>query len=421
MNSRAIRWLGQAAVATILLSAVAFAGEAGKDEKKGFFIKEGDFTLESEFWVQGKADYLKTNIDFKGDLWQAIGATSTEIDPKWDTTVRRARAVFGGTAFKPWLHWKLEADFGDGDAVLKDAYIATMLKEGMNFKFGQFRAPFDIFQLFSERDQTFVENPLGTDEFSPGRDLGAAYFGSASDKRFNWMVAVQNGDGENVNGNSDDGLLMSARFEFQNSGGFDYKATAVDRPTALQWTAGLAFTRNSSGPLVGDENSSCEPGVDKKCSYDTTSRSAVELFGALRGSRWQANATFQKWTIGDGRFTPSGDLDDLGITDWNVDFGYFVCDGWELAARYGQIKYDDPLAFFDPIFPFLPPIVSDRTDEEWRIGVNRYFLNNNLKLQVDFGQDGFKFKDQFDDDGDVLKGVNEGTSKGLRAMLSFFI
>lgn len=175
------------------------------------------------------------------------------------------------------------------------------------------------------------------------------------------------------------------------------------------------------GDTPDDGDNSCEPGVDKKCSYDTVGRSAFELFGALRGSRWQANATIQKWTIEAGRTTSEGRSDDLGITYWNVDFGFFVCNGWELAARYGQIKYDDSLAFFDPELPFLPPIVSDRTDKEWRIGVNRYFLNNNLKLQVDFGQDGFKFEDRFDDDGDVLKGVNEGTSKGLRAMLSFFI
>lgn len=425
MNPRALQWPLRVIVLGFSLGATALAGEAGWDEQKGFYIKDGDFTLETEFWIQGKADYLEEEIEFRGELWDAIGAESTSVDPKWSTTVRRARAVFQGTAYKPWLNYKFEADFGDGEAVIRDAWLAAHLKEGVNFRFGRFRAPFDLFRLFSERHQEFVENPIGTDALSPGRDLGAMYFGSASNRQFNWALAVQNGDGEDASSNGNDGLLLTARLEWQNAGGFDYHATALDRPENWQWTVGVALANNEQGALVGDtpedDDDSCTPGVDEKCSYEGPGQTGFELFGALRGKRWQVGATVQKWSFDEARFNSDGELDDLSLTYWNVDFGFFLTERWELAARYGQQSSDDDLNFFDPVFPFLPPIVSERTDDEWRIGVTHYFLGNDLKLQVDYGEDSFLFKDRFNADGDLLTGENEGTVRGLRAMLSFFI
>jgi phosphate-selective porin len=426
MNDRG--WLMvPALLAGLTLSPAALAGEAGKDDKQGFAIKEGDFSLQTEFWLQGKVDYLSEEIEFSGDLWDVIGASDTEIDPKADWSVRRARAIFYGTAFKPWLHWRLEGEYGLGQTRVLDAYLAAKVSAPVNVMLGQFKSPFDLYQLFRDRDLMFVEKPVMTDEFAPGRDVGVMYFGSAADRRFNWRVAVQNGDGINTT-NSDDSLLTTLRFEVQNKGGFDYQESAFNRPDALQWTAGISWLATGSGTLTddntnaGDNDGSCTPGVDEKCGYQSVDQDAVELFAAVRGNRWQANLSYQLWSFERGRIDDRNQPVDLDIDAWTAEFGIFVCDNWELALRYGLIEDQDEDFFFDPEVPLAPPVISEREDSEWRFGVNRYFLENNLKLQVDFGEYGFEFKDRLElGPGDVLTGENTGKVRGLRALLSFFI
>lgn len=388
---------------------LALAGEAGKAEDKGFYLKDGDFTLETEFWVHMRADYLKTNYDFSGDAFS--GLVNTEIDPKLEFRIKHARAIFGGKAFFPWLSWKLQTDFGKGQSRIRDAWVQVETAPKNGWRIGQFKAPFDIYKLTPAAYGNFAERPEGTEFLWPRtRDVGVMYYGSTETKRFNWKAAVQNGNGDNQNENDNNKFMLSARAEFQSEGGYEYKMSAIDHPDKLEYTVGLALMSNPQGNLIGNVTQDCVLGTDDKCTYRTVDRTAIELFGALRGKRWQATTSLQLWNFEDGRLDPDGKLTDADFRYWNVDVGFFVSERDEILARVGQWE------FTDPSYDNEGDTVNE-SSEEWRVGYSHYFLGNHFKFTVDYGQ----ATDSTDVEFSGAGGTQDLSTEGLRFLLAFQI
>lgn len=400
-----------AALALMLLCCTAaLAGETGKAQDKGFFIKDGDFTLETEFVLHFRADYLEDQFDFNGSAFD--GSSNTTIDPKLDFRTRHARANFGGQAFFPWLTWKIQTEFGGGQARIRDAWIQTKSSDHNVWKFGQFKSPFDIFKLAGDEVQNLAERPDGTNFLWPrNRDIGVMYSGRTEDKRVSWAIAFQNGNGDNQPENDNDQFMTTVRLELQNEGGFVYKLSAIDHPESVQWVAGIAFMQNPQGGLTGDDGSDdCILGADKVCKFTTVDRDAWELFGAVRGGRWQGTGTYQKWNLQDARLDENGDLDDEQFEFWDVDFGYFVSEKDEIVGRYGQWE------FKKVAFDELGDASRDSADE-WRLGYTHYWNGNNLKFTVDYGQS------VATSDVKILgaSGTEKLTTKGLRFLLGFVL
>ncbi|UCF69438.1 MAG: hypothetical protein JSV80_09250 [Acidobacteriota bacterium] len=429
-----------------LSTVVAMAGEAGKGSE-GFFISDDDglFTLNAEFLLQLQGTYLEEEVALAGDLYS--GSANTDLDPRSDFLVRRARAAFFGSAFSPWLHFRFELESStDHDSLeLLDAYIAMEFSEANNWKFGQFRTPFDLFEMIESKYQMFVERPVGTagidfradglsdiHALAPSRDIGLMYSGHTKSERIHWKIAVQNGNGRNQTSNDNNDFMTTLRLEFQNEGGFSYKATAAHHPERTEYTFGAAVTGNSvNNPMFGDGlidlefGGECFVGVSRSCGYVTADNDALEVFGALRTRAFQINASWQAWTFEQQALNASGTLTDLDQTYWNVDFGGFVSDKRELAGRYGVIEFDDPVDITH--MPGAADLkLTDREVSEWRAGVNHYFSEHNFKLMIDYGEvtvedDELLIIEDSPLDATTELGKREETSSGLRVMLAFFI
>lgn len=423
MKRTMLRSTGASLIAFLALPLACLAGDAGRAEDGGFTLKDGEFELNVHAGVQGKFSYTKDDVTFGGALWRELEVESTKFDADSDYSVRRARVIFDGKAFQPWLTYRLEAEYGDGETRLQDAWVGADFSPINNWRVGQFKAPFDLFALFSDFHQTLVEAPIGTRNFSPSRDVGVMYHGHMADRQINWSAAMQNGDGANATSNSNDGLLTTFRFEFQNKGGFDYKATTAKRAEALQWTVGFGYLYDPVDGLQGDRSGAgCAPGLDSRCRYGSDDHSAIELFGAIRGGRWHANASYQTWTLENERQDANLDFADLGLTTWAIEGGGFVAERWQLVGRFAQYEFDDAR------FVAIPPEflgITQQTDEkarEWRLGVNWYSQADNFKVQVDLGEETTTFDDVVRVPGDpALPGTNDIKTKELRALLSFFI
>lgn len=388
---------------------MVFAGEAGKAEGSGFTITDGDFSLETKFMVQLRSDWLSEQYDFAGELF--AGAADTEIDPKFDTRLQNARVIFGGKAFLPWVSWRIETDFGRGQSRIRDAYVQLKTSHKYGFRIGQFKSPFDIYKLYSDTALSLPERPDGTNLLWPdSRDVGVMYYGSTENESVKWTLAVQNGNGANKDSNENDAFMTTARLAFENEGGFSNQATAISHPAKLEHSFGIGWMRNPQGSLQAESGGSCNLGVSPKCVFETVDRTAFELFGALRGSRWQGTVSLQRWTFEDGRFTDDGELDDADFRYWNLDFGYFVSDNDELLVRYGQWE------FTDPTFDQFGDAASQESDE-WRVGYTRYFSGNGFKFSVDYGSS--TLTDDLTIDG--ADGSQDLTSEGLRLLLAFSI
>ena len=398
----------------VLLPVAALAGDAGKGDN-GFYIADGDFTLNTEFRVQTVGTWTDSDIDLSGDIWDALGMRETDIDPKTDFSVRRARIGFFGQAFYPWLKYRVTMDFGEGESDLKDAFIRMEFSDKNNWTFGQFKALFDWFELVDSKYQAFTTRPWGTLTYAPARDVGIMYSGHSEGNKVSWGLAIQNGNGANTSGNDNDDFLATFRIAVQNEGGFAPRVATYERPDHVNWIFGMAFLENPVGGLAEDDSGTpCSPGISKHCRYYTDDVKAWEVFGAVRAGRLDLNATWQSWTMEDQAVNARGNRTDYEFTYWNLDLGVFVAPSWQIVGRYGQWETDKA---YDTV-TWDGSTLSDEQVTEWRIGINHYFGSDNFKLQLDYGEVETETKDWISGLG---RGTWTGTGSGVTLSLYFWI
>ncbi|HSL81334.1 MAG TPA: porin, partial [Thermoanaerobaculia bacterium] len=126
--------------------------------------------------------------------------------------LRRARLFMSGTVYER-VEFKIEYDFGTGDAAAKDVYIA-LLPDWGKVRFGHYKESFSLEELTSSKYITFLERSLPVEAFAPSRNSGVGVHGS-SGKTFNWGVgAFYDADdfGESV---SEDATNVTGRLGFR--------------------------------------------------------------------------------------------------------------------------------------------------------------------------------------------------------------
>ena len=110
--------------------------------------------------------------------------------------VRRGRIGLSGTFYK-YFDFFVEADFGQGAAVLTDGYLEFRYWSELRLRAGQFKIPFSYEELFSDNNLDFVERSVA-DNLTPSRDLGAMLHGSLFGGVVNYAGGIFNGTGQNT-------------------------------------------------------------------------------------------------------------------------------------------------------------------------------------------------------------------------------
>lgn len=151
-------------------------------------------------------------------FWDSVWASeddSTDVDG--GSELRRARIGFQAQFLKNWKA-KLEYDFVDSGADLKDAWISynNKLSSGQKYsiKVGQHHVPFGFHTISSSKSMSFLRRPLFADgPLSPARQYGLGF--SIVDKR--WLVHAgvflkEPEDGEvNVDNAGEDAKTLAIR------------------------------------------------------------------------------------------------------------------------------------------------------------------------------------------------------------------
>jgi len=120
--------------------------------------------------------------------------TGTDLTDKF--VVRRARIGLQGTFYK-YFDFFVEADFGQGGAVLTDGYLDIHYWPEFRLRAGQFKVPFSYEELFSDNNLDFVERSVA-DSLTPKRDIGAMLHGSLFGGIVSYAGGIFNGSGQNT-------------------------------------------------------------------------------------------------------------------------------------------------------------------------------------------------------------------------------
>lgn len=358
---------------------------AGAD---GFAIKSADdnFKLKLRGYIQADGRFCP------GDSRHAF--TDTFL-------LNRVRPVFEGTVFKNY-DFKLMPDFGQGKAVIQEAFLDAHVLPELSVRIGKYKGPVGLERLQSARDLVFVERALPTD-LVPNRDIGAAMHGEFLDGVSGYEVGVFNGAADGAvddAGESDSkdlagrvfvhpfkksnlaplhglGLGVAGTTGHENGTAPAYKT--VGQQTFFSFTSGVTANGNrnrispqgyySWGPfgLLGEYVVS---------SQDVNKGTLAER---LQNSAWQVAASY--WLTGEkaayGDIAPTRPFH-LRKGQWGA---------FQLAARISQLSVDRAAFhnFGTAVKPntFAGPTKSASGVTSWGVGLN-WYLNKDVKFVTDY-------------------------------------
>ncbi|WP_404363430.1 OprO/OprP family phosphate-selective porin [Corallococcus coralloides] len=166
--------------------------------EEGFTLSSADkaFVLKPRGQLQGDGRFFLADTDRTG--------TNTFL-------IRRMRPILDGTLFG-FIDFRLMPDFGVGQSIIQDAFIDFRPGEWVRLRAGRFKTPFGLELLQSDMDNPFIERSLTVD-LVPNRDEGLELHGEGEGGRWQYSLAVVNGDpdGASTDANIDDSFGLAAR------------------------------------------------------------------------------------------------------------------------------------------------------------------------------------------------------------------
>ncbi|TSC22647.1 OprO/OprP family phosphate-selective porin [Corallococcus sp. Z5C101001] len=164
----------------------------------GFSLSSADkaFVLKTRGQLQGDGRFYFDDTDRTG--------TNTFV-------MRRVRPILDGTLFG-FIDFRFMPDFGNGQPLIQDAWIDFRPGEWIRLRAGRFKTPFGLELLQSDMDNPFIERSLTVD-LVPNRDEGLELHGEGQGGRWQYSLAVVNGDpdGTSTDFNGDDSFDLVAR------------------------------------------------------------------------------------------------------------------------------------------------------------------------------------------------------------------
>jgi len=147
-------------------------------EPEGFVVQsaDGNYRLQFNSIVQADGRFYENDTD-------RLASDSFLL--------RSARPILQGTVAGRFDLY-LAPDFGQGQALIQDAYVEARFSPLARLRVGKFKTPFGLERLMPESSTLFVERALPTD-IAPNRDVGLQLAGDLGGGIFSYAAALQNG------------------------------------------------------------------------------------------------------------------------------------------------------------------------------------------------------------------------------------
>jgi hypothetical protein len=410
---------------------------SGYDPGSGFTLasNDGGFTLkilgQLQFrWVLNRNP---SGQDYSGDnyLTDVVNDTSTVNGSRtaWGFGTRRAKVKFQGTVVDPSWSYQVNGAFGRTTGVFdfEDVMITKTYDCGVMVSVGQFKTPFMREELVSSRVQLAVDRSMVNAFFQTGRGVGVDVryqtdqFSLEGAYTNGMQTALAGGQMDTNSSNSPTDYAFTGRLQWKLAGewsqfkGFN---AGVDEETAVMiGVAGMTqeYNGNASGASAFALPALIPPAILSGLSLDGSTVNGVtaDISAKFGSFSLFASAVWQQYEMmGSGAsaiFAGDYDYELSTVNPWGVVLqgGYALCEEVELFTRYAYGDSDlSDLSFQIKDLPALPAPIGVPLGETaysiLTVGGN-YFVNDNVKLTVDWG---INLQSS-------LVGVNEGDRDGL--------
>lgn len=351
------------------------------------------------------------------------GGSQINNDETLATTfqTRRLRLGFEGTLYGK-VDYALETNVGSGGAELIFAWMNFGYIPSANIRVGQFKEPFNYEVLLPEKYLNFIERSIVATVVSPAEDVGLMIhnFGNPAGGIFEYGAGIFNGLGGSVK-TTDKTFEYATRLAF-----YPFGASSKD------W---LRKTRFAGYALYeGNRPEGVEIRPRTPLGFEFFPRIAT------KGERRAIGGDFQ-WI--NGSLSVNADYIrnvekqinnlDVVVEGWDVYVTYLITgedkirameSGVEVAARIEklQVNADSPITATGYTDSFGNPVLIQKNDvTTLTLGLN-YYLNYNIKFQVNYQNDWFdnNLYTPTSRDGNILKAASTSRSKILARVQLFF-
>jgi phosphate-selective porin OprO and OprP len=321
-----------------------------------------------------------------GGFVQTDGAVfaDDESDQPNGTTLRRARLNVSGTINKEW-GYKFENDFADNSSRITYAFVSYSGLKPVTLTLGQFKEPFSLEELTSDRYTTFLER-ASVNIFAPSRTIGF----QADTHGKNWSLAAGVFGASSGTASSDDeqaaltaratyaplyektrsvhlGIAGSMRKPDESTNSYRFSVRPESR---------IANVTNDTGNIVNADNSYLI-GLEAATVWDSLSLQGeyimnrvtrdgapdVDLNGGYVQASWFMTGESRNYNPEKGVFERISPRNPFSIKDGGAG-------AWELAARYSTLDLTDST-------------VDGGDLHNYTLGVN-WYINNYMRVLADY-------------------------------------
>lgn len=369
----------------ILSIGIALSAEAQSPTVKASFGKGITMTAaDSSFSM---------NLGFRFQtLFTAEALAENLDDVSTRMLIRRSRIKMKGFAFSPKLKYKVELALSNNDIsgaldetgkspnIVLDAVLRWTPIKNFELWFGQTKLPGNRERVISSQALQFVDRSQLNSEYNIDRDLGIQVHHSFS---LGTMVirdiySVSMGEGRNIVKENTGGFDYTGRIEilpfgkFKNKG--DYFGSDLEREETPKLSLAATYDYNDDAERAG--------GQLGKFIYGHRDLSTVfaDMMFKFRGFSIMAEYANKQTS---NPFVKDEDGKLIGKynvgTGFNIQSGYLLKNNIELAARYTEVKFEEGI---------------DENAYFYTLGVSKYFVGHNLKIQSDITLTDEEFNDE---------------------------
>ena len=339
--------------------------------------------------------FLKASFRF-----QTLFTTSGDLNSNapWQTSaaIRRARLKFDGWAVSPKLSYKIElalsnqdlkstSDFaqaGGAPKIILDAVVKWKFHKSFELWAGQTKLPGNRERVVSSQKLQFVDRSSVNSIFNIDRDMGVHLRGKfkSGNAVIKPIFAVSMGEGRNMAVANIGGLNYTGRLEYLPFGEFtgkgDYFEGDLKRESKPKLAFGVSYNMNKGASrqkqsgiflmdteghyLVNDLQTVFVDGIFKYRGFSLMAEYAEEKCMLPRGVHHEEVKEQMIDANGKSYYTGKG---------FNIQASYLFKSNWEVAGRYTTVTPDWEMSFTGA--------------DEYTLGVSKYIVGHNLKVQSD--------------------------------------
>lgn len=279
--------------------------------------------------------------------------------------VRRARIKAGGWAYSKNIEFKMQFDMVAGNVL--DALVIFKIANNTKLWFGQGKLNGDRETIMSSQKLQFVDRSMLSSKFTLDRDAGIGLehkIKAGENLVIKETLSIAQGDGIN-NSNYSKGHDITGRIELLPMGEFaskgDYFGSDLKREKKPKLAIGVSYDMNTKS--VKERGQKGDAVADSLIS-DLSTLFADFIF------KYNGLSVM-------GEFASREVADDFAQGTYytgsaiNLQAGYLFKNNFEVAGRYTMVMPDKEVSTDD---------ISEIT-----LGLSRYIVGHNLKIQSDFG------------------------------------